>query len=158
MDVNPALANNLLGLGGSNTNPPSLVIPEPNSQGYFEIFAGGVTGTSGRNMPFRKNGALYQVPASKVLKIVALSAFATTGNVTFALMSATATFADDTAAPTGAVYQSAATGGAAYALPTTHTTYNFGALYDIAASLWPGITITNNALYAVRALCKLVDA
>lgn len=136
------------GIGTNNTNSV-LLLQQLGWNGTSTIFTlncGGLNGGTTVNQanPCAKNGVLYQVTAGKKATCFNMSGSVSSGNVTAQLVSATATFAANTAVGTltSPTYQTTAATGIGIqviALPTTPNNYPGSYVFDATSvNSWPG--------------------
>jgi len=146
-------------LGGADTYPGNLVIPESNigsTGGYFTVMAGSASEGAGDFYPFWKNGVAYQVTSGKTAYCTALMFAGGQAFNTMQLVSATATFANGASSLTGGVYYCGAAGNYCLGSGTAANTYNpMGVSQTFAATTWPGIqTQATGQIYSVLMSCK----
>lgn len=119
----------------------------------FSLYVGGFSMTGSAVYPFWKNGALYQVTSGKSAYCVNGTAAASTGSLSYQLVSSTATFAN-AGSLTGGVYQA---GASANDVDLVGANANVpGAVpgsYVFAASTWPGIQSGGNLVFFVHLDC-----
>lgn len=131
--------SNTVSFGGVNT-VDNLSILEPNTQGYFTIWAGSNTYTAGNFSYFLKDGTPYQVTAGKTLKVVKICMESATASESCQLVSSTASIAFNTStALTGGIFQGGAAGQYVMEADTTaHAFRCFSETYSIPASAFVG--------------------
>lgn len=148
-----------MGLGGASLRNPLLVIPASNPDGLFTLVAAGVVSVAGYNIPFLKNGVLYQVTAGKTCKVLAVVFMVDAAGVQFQLLSSTATFAFDAAvaALTAPVYQAGASGRYPVRGILANQYDTLGITHEFSAATWPGIQVNAAGnTCSVMLICKEV--
>lgn len=150
------------GLGGYTTAAASVSAPAnlhiaAEDTRWFTLYAGDLSANGGTFYPFRRSGDIYQAHATKTTycRNIRYRTGAASGG--FQLMSATATFANETASGslTGPKYQfgSASEYGMTGGL-SANSVVNEGFLYTFAATTWPGVQFGDNTqLYQVYLTC-----
>ena len=156
METTPALANNILGLGGVNANPPSLIIPSSNPEGYFSLHAHrGAAETNGARC-FFKSGVVGQVPVGKIWRVVAVLWNADTVAEGRQLCYGTT---ETAGVPTGTVtYEFGATSRYGWVCLAPSTWYSMGYTFDFPAQSYPGMQGSTSPRHEMILICKEVAA
>lgn len=147
--------SNVLGLGGTNLDGPSLIIPEGNSQAYFTIYAGGSPGAGSFGI-FLKNGVQYQVTSGKTFKGVAIIFSAATASVFFQLASSLTLMAQNAGSIVSGTYQFGAAATYGILIPTAYTQFQQSTTYDFASLSYPCIQTGASGVYSVSIVGKEV--
>jgi len=138
-----AQVNNVFQMTGTDTSA-TLITPSKNPDGYFSIYCGGTTISTGRMAPCFKNGSAtqYKVANGSTWHLVKATSWSGSGVGYFQIVSASAAFAfnDTTASLTTPLYQCGAADSYAFINSTSTVTIPVHAavFYDVVGGASAG--------------------
>lgn len=154
----------MIAVGATASNPlggATIPFSSPGASGSdqtFTLYVAPATKTTNNHYPFKRDGAIYRVPTTSNVKTVCFSGtgWADIINAKYQYISATSTFADNTATGSlvGPIYQGfAANVYLETTGPTANTTVPQPGMYTFANSSYPGIQISIDNSYMVTLEC-----